>query len=74
MGGQNEVEKIMDKQLVYIAQYYSQYSKEWCNCTTKAGNALHKTKGQAMKKIEGCREGRVVEYELVPTGQVFTDE
>ena len=49
----------------YIAQVYSEYSKSWYNLTTKSGNALHKTYGQAKAKAKRGKSGRVITYNLV---------
>ena len=53
----------MDK--AYVAQVFSEYSESWISMTTKSGNALHKTYGQAKAKAKRGKGGRVITYSLV---------
>lgn len=63
----------MNNTKVYVAQWRNSYSHEWCNHTTKAGNALHKTYSQAKKKAE-TSGGRVITYSLVEEDVEYFDE
>ena len=73
---------MVTNKLVYVPET-KRPSEEWNSNTgqgywtkNKAGNSLYTRLVNALNKIKrnSVEEGRVVEYELVPTGNIFYSE